>query len=283
MIGRNGHMRWPEILLLVRHIWQHLPAAKRWNAQFGRQDDWFENWDCSLEGYEGIRSQDIMPLLQDRFVPVSCAAWGGLTDVFVDRGYGPNYDPEDSSDREFVSTLWRLERELDLKGLAKPSQVILDLASPDNRHKSPNPFPFARGSRCTHRTPPDDGGAAVLTTAESYLSPMFASQNLTARPILKPTIQSPSRVGVNELPADVLVHGWAGPGDESHRWAQGEQSRLRFRTGGTEAMDVLELVGVVAQSSPLITVTLRHVSTGRTASAHVVSGTTFASASPDSC
>ncbi len=63
MIGRNGHMRWPETLAIVRDIWTGLPDRLKWDRMFGRLDRWFENWDCSIEGFEGIRAQDILPLL----------------------------------------------------------------------------------------------------------------------------------------------------------------------------------------------------------------------------
>lgn len=64
MIGRNGHLRWPEALELVQEFWRSLPPSYRYNQQLRRYEEEFEDWDCSQEGFEGIRSQDILPLLR---------------------------------------------------------------------------------------------------------------------------------------------------------------------------------------------------------------------------
>ena len=63
LIGRNGHMRWPETLTVIRQIWQLLPDRLKWDHMFGRLDRWYENWDCSIEGFEGIRARDILSAL----------------------------------------------------------------------------------------------------------------------------------------------------------------------------------------------------------------------------
>ncbi|MGH8714288.1 MAG: class I SAM-dependent methyltransferase, partial [Casimicrobiaceae bacterium] len=67
MIGRNGHQRWPEALAIVRELWRDLPASYRYNRQLRRQETQFLDWDCSSSGFEGIRAQDILPLLVERF------------------------------------------------------------------------------------------------------------------------------------------------------------------------------------------------------------------------
>ena len=56
VIGRNGHSRWPETLALVREIWTKLPERLKFDQVYGRTDCWFENRDCSIEGFEGIRA-----------------------------------------------------------------------------------------------------------------------------------------------------------------------------------------------------------------------------------
>src|SRR5438046_10396474 len=92
MIGRNGHMRWPEALWIVREIWDRLPRKYKYSHQMRRYDDYFENWDCSTEGFEGIRSQDILPLLIELFSFEVFYCFGNLIDVFVDRSFGSKYD-----------------------------------------------------------------------------------------------------------------------------------------------------------------------------------------------
>lgn len=67
VIGRNGHQRWPEALEVVREFWKELPASHRRNLQLSRDEPEFLDWDCSTSGFEGIRAQDILPLLVERF------------------------------------------------------------------------------------------------------------------------------------------------------------------------------------------------------------------------
>ena len=61
MIGRNGHQRWPEALEAVHEFWKELPDSYKYNHLLNRHEAMYENWDCSSEGFEGIRAQDILP------------------------------------------------------------------------------------------------------------------------------------------------------------------------------------------------------------------------------
>jgi len=94
MIGRNGHMRWPEALGIITALWGTLPEKLKYNHQLRVTDHAFNNWDCCRDGgFEGVRAQDILPLLVNRFHIEKFLAAGNLTDVFCDRLYGPNFDP----------------------------------------------------------------------------------------------------------------------------------------------------------------------------------------------
>jgi hypothetical protein len=66
------------------------------------------NWDCSKSGFEGIRAQDILPLLLERFDFSHFLGFGGMIDPFIDRGYGHNLrveKPEDLAFIDFVEAL----------------------------------------------------------------------------------------------------------------------------------------------------------------------------------
>ena len=102
MIGRNGHMRWPEALAIVHEFWSQLPASYRYNAQLMRNEELYENWDCSKEGFEGIRAQDILPLLVERFDFEFFMGYGNVIDPFIDRGFGPNFNADADWDRAFI-------------------------------------------------------------------------------------------------------------------------------------------------------------------------------------
>jgi SAM-dependent methyltransferase len=101
-IGRNGHMRWPEALAIVQEFWSELPASYRYNRALERHEESYENWDCSAAGFEGVRAQDILPLLLERFSFEVYFAFGNVIDVFVDRAFGHNFDPARDWDRDFI-------------------------------------------------------------------------------------------------------------------------------------------------------------------------------------
>ena len=120
MIGRNGHQRWPEALEIVNEFWRELPPAYRYNRILQRQEEEFVNRDYSDEGFEGIRSQDILPLLLSHFRFELFIAYGNVIDPFVDRVWGHNFDPKLQWDRDFIDRVHRRDEEAMLDGLIKP-------------------------------------------------------------------------------------------------------------------------------------------------------------------
>ena len=129
MIGRNGHMRWPETLRYVEEFWAELPDVKKFHWQFKQQHENFVNWDCTEGGkeWEGIRAQDILPLLLARFSFAAFAAAGGFIDPFVERGYGLNFSADNPADRDFIDRLARRNDELLDAGVIKPTLMFADM------------------------------------------------------------------------------------------------------------------------------------------------------------
>lgn len=123
MIGRNGHMRWPEVLEATEEIWTSLPARYKLNRQLQRVEEEFVNWDCSQDGSEGIRAQDILPLLLEHFEFELFVAFGGLIDPFVDRAFGHNFDPGDPEDRDVILRIAEANEEGLDSGRFKPTQM----------------------------------------------------------------------------------------------------------------------------------------------------------------
>ena len=123
MIGRNGHMRWPETYQFVNALWHALPAEKQKHLVLKWTSENYRDHDCSTEGFEGIRAQDIMPELIKRFNFSTLFTWGGLTDVFVGRGYGGNFDPAVEADRKFIDLVDELNEALIENGTIKPTIV----------------------------------------------------------------------------------------------------------------------------------------------------------------
>ncbi len=131
MIGRNGHQRWPETLDVVNHFWNMLPDKYKYNHQLHRLEKEFMDWDCSVEGFEGIRSQDILPLLVNKFHFHFFLHWGGAIDVFIDRSFGPNFDPNSAWDCQFIDSVHALDFDKTLAGIVKPTQMIAAMSKSD--------------------------------------------------------------------------------------------------------------------------------------------------------
>jgi SAM-dependent methyltransferase len=124
IIGRNGHQRWPEARAIVEEFWSELPASHRYHRQLRRQEEKFIDWDCSISGFEGIRAQDILPLLVERFAFEVFIGFANVIDPFVDRGFGPNFSTDSASDKTFIDRVHdRDEAEL-AAGRIKPTHLF---------------------------------------------------------------------------------------------------------------------------------------------------------------
>ncbi len=131
MIGRNGHMRWPEALEAMRPFWQELPPAYRYNRLLRRQEDEFINHDCSTHGFEGIRAQDILPLLLRHFQFELFLPHGNIIFPFVDRAFGHNFNAEAEWDRDFIDRVHAADQAGILHGRLKPCSMLAILRRRD--------------------------------------------------------------------------------------------------------------------------------------------------------
>lgn len=121
MIGRNGHQRWPEVQAVLEALWPTLTEKQRFHHLLRRPSTTFLDHDCSTEGFEGIRSQDILPLMLDRFYPARFVGAGGLIDIFVDRGYGPAWNVANTHDVATIRWFADLNEMLLDAGIIKPT------------------------------------------------------------------------------------------------------------------------------------------------------------------
>ena len=127
MIGRNGHMRWPEAEDYIQRLWATLPREKKYHHQLKKTFDDFYNHDCSNVGFEGIRAQDILPLLIERFHFAYFLAFSVLMAPFIGRGYGQNYDIRKPQDKRFIDDVAVFEQALIDAGILKPVQMFAAL------------------------------------------------------------------------------------------------------------------------------------------------------------
>jgi SAM-dependent methyltransferase len=124
MIGRNGHMRWPEALAAVRRFWRELPSEYRYNRQLERHEPTYRNHDCSTESFEGVRAADILPLLVERFRFHLFIGFANVVDVFVDRAFGHSFDAEAEWDRNFIDRVHAFDEQGFAAGTLTPTHMM---------------------------------------------------------------------------------------------------------------------------------------------------------------
>jgi hypothetical protein len=84
----------------------------------------YDNWDCSKEGFEGIRAQDVLPLLLQRFQSEKFIGFGSAIDIFIDRCFGHNFNRESEWDRDLIDRV-HSEDEAGLKsGKLTPTHMM---------------------------------------------------------------------------------------------------------------------------------------------------------------
>lgn len=124
MIGRNGHLRWPEARAVLDELWRELPESHRFNLQLQRQETEFQDWDCSTEGFEGIRAQDILPLCIERFGFELFLPFANVIDPFIDRGFGHHFDAAGEWDRAFIDRVHARDEAEILAGRITPTHMM---------------------------------------------------------------------------------------------------------------------------------------------------------------
>lgn len=127
MIGRNGHQLWPESLSEVRHFWRQLPPKKRLDRATGKIEAEFVNYDCSKIGFEGIRAQDILSLLIDRFEFKLFLPYAGIVVPLIERRTGWNFSVDNPQDLAFVDRMAAREQELFANLAIKPTQMLASM------------------------------------------------------------------------------------------------------------------------------------------------------------
>lgn len=158
MIGRNGHRRWPEALSIVHEYWRRLPPSYRFNLPLNRYEEIMEDRDCSTVGFEGIRAQDILPLLLREFHFRFFLAYGNVIDPFVDRAYGHHFDANAEWDRAFIDEVHRRDEAAISSGALTPTHI---LAVVSNDSSQPCVFPGNLSPEFCVRWPDDPRRASA--------------------------------------------------------------------------------------------------------------------------
>ena len=165
MIGRNGHQRWPEALCEVQRFWRELPVDYRWNRALNRYEENYLDYDWSTVGFEGVRAQDILPLLIGRFDFRVFIGFANLVHVFLERAFGFNFEEKGAWDRDFVDRVHECDERAIVDGRLSPTQMIAVMTpGPCSEHH------YARGlapARCVRNLEAEhtvDRDAFTITT-----------------------------------------------------------------------------------------------------------------------
>jgi SAM-dependent methyltransferase len=134
MIGRNGHQLWPEARALVENFWTELPSSYKYNHQLKRHEEHFMDWDSSTVGFEGIRAQDILPLLIDRFYFELFLPFANVVSPFIGRGFGHNFSIDHEEDKSFIDRVQEVDEQEMLSGRIKPTQMFAVLSVAPQPH-----------------------------------------------------------------------------------------------------------------------------------------------------
>ncbi len=127
VIGRNGHRLWPETLAEVQRIWRTLPPHLRRDRTRGGHAADYIDYNHADVGFEGIRAQDILPALLQRFHFEVFCPWGGIVLPFIERRFGWNYDPKRDEDRAIIDSIAGRDAQLLAEGAVKPTQLVASM------------------------------------------------------------------------------------------------------------------------------------------------------------
>ena len=124
MIGRNGHMFWDNTFYICNAIWNTFPKELKYNHQLKQYFEKRIQWDCSVEGFEGIRAQDILPLLDKYFKFKDFAPFFSVMHNFVGRDFGHNFDLENNLHIALLDMIGSYDHFALIKKILKPCQLI---------------------------------------------------------------------------------------------------------------------------------------------------------------
>lgn len=124
VIGRNGHRLWPEARAEMDVFWRSLAPKHKFDRTLGRTSNEYVDVDHSDVGFEGVRAQDILPLLVERFEFEVFAPYACLSIPVVERRFGWNFDADDAADRALVDALEHRDQTLLDAGTLKPTQLV---------------------------------------------------------------------------------------------------------------------------------------------------------------
>ena len=177
MIGRNGHVMWPNSELVMQKLWQGLDKKYKLNSYTKNYDLKPFNKDCSIGSFEGIRAQDILPLLVQYFDIEMFFPFSTIINRFTDRAYGHNFNVNESHDKKLILDILKLDIQLLKEKKLPPTQAFLRVQKKGTVTKM----------RYMYQTPQEAIAArqfAVPSDKESIALEKFASTGDQTKPLV---------------------------------------------------------------------------------------------------
>jgi 2-polyprenyl-3-methyl-5-hydroxy-6-metoxy-1,4-benzoquinol methylase len=109
IIGRNGHLLWPDVESEVQQVWSTLPAAQRHDRHFNATLARYRPINHAAYSNEGTRAQDIVRCLLAEFDFEMFFSFGAAVVPFIERRIGFNFDPDREQDRELIDRVQSID------------------------------------------------------------------------------------------------------------------------------------------------------------------------------
>lgn len=104
-VGRNGSRLWPDDHRVADALFRELPQKYRHNRNTGSVDAGLPNADCSAGCFEGIRSEELLGLLDRYFLRDDVYLRNVFLWRFVDLAYVDNFRLDDPEDRDTLQRI----------------------------------------------------------------------------------------------------------------------------------------------------------------------------------
>ena len=128
---RNGMLLWPEQRKVIDGLLKVLPSKFSFSHFLQKNTDTFVEVDYSDPGFECIRSQDVLPLLQDYFATVHLVNGWAFARRLTENEFGPNFDLTQDFDLKVLNFLLELDQWYVDSGVLKPESIFWVGRRPD--------------------------------------------------------------------------------------------------------------------------------------------------------
>lgn len=120
-IGSNFLQRTEKQRAVCGMLWRTLPERYRRHISGRVLDDIYIPRKEDLPPYEGVRAEEVLPVIQARFRTLHSHAYGGILFPLWN-GFAQNYT-QSAEDRAVIERLWRLDRQMIDAGTVEPNFI----------------------------------------------------------------------------------------------------------------------------------------------------------------